>query len=63
MEQKKKQRKAHGMASDGLLLLGAASITVGTGLVSLAAGLIVCGLLAIGFAVLISLRGGDADDA
>lgn len=56
---KKKKRNGREILSDVLLVAGGTAVSIGAGVIHMAAGLIVGGLLAMAFGWLIAL-GGDA---
>lgn len=56
---KEKKRNGREILSDVLLVAGGTAVSIGAGVIHMAAGLIVGGLLAIAFGWLIAL-GGDA---
>lgn len=57
---KEKKRRRREIASDVLLVAGGSAISIGAGVIHIAAGLIVGGVMAIAFGWLISL-GGDTE--
>ncbi len=56
---KEKKRKGREIISDVLLVAGGGAVSIGAGVIHIAAGLIVAGMLAMAFGWLIAL-GGDS---
>lgn len=57
---KEKKRKGREVISDVLLVAGGSAVSIGAGVIHIAAGLIVAGVLAMAFGWLIALGGDGA---